>query len=48
MFQLLIVIGLVLVAGIYLFKKLHNTLTKPYDGCKNCSGCSSVDKCDVE
>jgi hypothetical protein len=49
MIELIVVIAIVLIAGIYLFKKLHTTFTKPYEGCHNCScHCSSTDKCDVK
>jgi hypothetical protein len=43
MFELILVGGLVLIAGIYLFKKLHKSFTKPYDGCGDCSCSCSID-----
>ncbi|MFP4547731.1 MAG: hypothetical protein ACLFQM_06330 [Fidelibacterota bacterium] len=48
MIELLIVIGLVIIAGFYLFNKLKTKFTKPYQGCSNCScHCSDEDKCDL-
>jgi hypothetical protein len=47
MLEMIIVFAIVLIAGIYLFKKLHTSFTKPYEGCANCScKCSSFDQCD--
>jgi len=48
MIELIIVFSLVIIAGIYLFKKMYTTFTKPTSTCSNCSGCNFVDKCDVK
>lgn len=37
MWELIIVISLVVIAAVYLFKKLQNAFTKPQTGCSNCS-----------
>ena len=35
---------IVIIAAIYLYKKLHTAFTKPYEGCTGCS-CQSHEKC---
>ncbi len=49
MLQLIIVSLLVIIAGVYLFRKLQTGFKEPYQGCANCScSCSDDKSCDTK